>query len=86
MGVLMPETGDGTQGLPQKSTPVRTPFSHKGRRGSVGVLMPETIASYVSACDARGKGECGRPIRAYPKNCDLFACGVIAVRAAGLFG
>jgi hypothetical protein len=24
--------------------------------------------------------------RAYPKNCNLFACGVIAVRAAGLFG
>jgi hypothetical protein len=25
-------------------------------------------------------------LRAYPKNCNLFACGVIAVRAAGLFG
>jgi len=55
VGVLMPETGDGTQGLPQKSTPVRTPFSHKGRRGSVGVLMPETIASYISVCDAMGE-------------------------------
>ncbi len=25
-------------------------------------------------------------LRAYPKNCNLFACGVIALRAAGLFG
>jgi hypothetical protein len=25
-------------------------------------------------------------LRAYPKNWNLFACGVIAVRAAGLFG
>jgi TATA-binding protein-associated factor Taf7 len=25
-------------------------------------------------------------LRAYPKHCDLFACGVIAVRAAGLSG
>ncbi|WP_296759800.1 hypothetical protein [Roseiflexus sp.] len=25
-------------------------------------------------------------LRAYPQNCNLFACGVIAVRAAGLFG
>jgi hypothetical protein len=25
-------------------------------------------------------------LRAYLKNCNLFACGVIAVRAAGLFG
>jgi hypothetical protein len=44
-GVLMPETEDGTQGLPQKPTPVSippAPFSHKGRRGSLGVLMPET--------------------------------------------
>jgi len=36
LGVLMAETGDGTQGLARKSTPVSippTPFSHKGRRG-----------------------------------------------------
>ena len=26
LGVLMPETGDGTQGLPQKPTPVSTPL------------------------------------------------------------
>ena len=41
----MPEMEDGTQGLPQKPTSVSippTPFSHKGRRGSLGVLMPET--------------------------------------------
>jgi hypothetical protein len=25
-------------------------------------------------------------LRAYPKNWNLFACGVIAVRAAGFFG
>jgi hypothetical protein len=25
-------------------------------------------------------------LRAYPKKCNLFACGVIAVRAAGFFG
>jgi hypothetical protein len=37
MGVLMPETRDGTQQLPKKPTP-----SHKGRRGCLGVLMPET--------------------------------------------
>jgi len=45
LGVLMPETGDGTQGLPQKPAPVSilpAPFSHKGRRGSLSVLMPET--------------------------------------------
>jgi hypothetical protein len=24
-------------------------------------------------------------LRAYPQNCNIFACGVIAVRAAGLF-
>jgi len=45
LGVLMPETGDGTQGLAKTSTSVSiTPalFSHKGRRGSLGVLMPET--------------------------------------------
>ena len=44
-GVLMPETGDGAQGLPQKPAPASilpAPFSHKGRRGSLGVLMPET--------------------------------------------
>jgi hypothetical protein len=40
LGVLMPETEDGAQGLPQKPTPVRCPFSHEGRRGSLGVLMP----------------------------------------------
>jgi hypothetical protein len=41
----MAETGDGAQGLAKTSTPVSippAPFSHKGRRGSVGVLMPET--------------------------------------------
>jgi hypothetical protein len=41
----MAETGDGTQGLARKSTPVSippTPFSHKGRRGRLGVLMAET--------------------------------------------
>jgi len=45
LGVLMAETGDGTQGLAKKSTPVSIPpvsFSHKGRRGSLGVLMAET--------------------------------------------
>ena len=31
----MPETGDGTQRLSKKSTPVST----KGRRGSLGILM-----------------------------------------------
>jgi hypothetical protein len=34
LGVLMPETGDGTQGLAKKPTPVS--FSHEGRRGSLG--------------------------------------------------
>ena len=41
----MPERGDGTQGLAKTSTPVRSPpapFSHTGRRGRLGVLMPET--------------------------------------------
>jgi hypothetical protein len=45
LGVLMAETGDGTQGLAKKSTPVSmspTPFSRKGRRRILGVLMPET--------------------------------------------
>ena len=32
LGILMPETGDGTQELPQKPTPVST----KGRRGRAG--------------------------------------------------
>jgi hypothetical protein len=43
LGVLMPETEDGTQGLARTSTPVSispAPFSYKGRRGSLGVLMP----------------------------------------------
>jgi hypothetical protein len=43
LGVLMAETGDGTQGLAKTSTPVSispAPFSYKGRRGSLGVLMP----------------------------------------------
>ena len=41
----MAETGDGTQGLAKKSTLVSippAPFSHTGRRGRLGVLMPET--------------------------------------------
>jgi hypothetical protein len=41
----MPETGAGTQGLAKTSTSVSiTPalFSYKGRRGRLGVLMPET--------------------------------------------
>ena len=45
LGVLMAETGDGTQGLAKKSTPVSilpAPFSHTGRRGRLGVLMAET--------------------------------------------
>ena len=45
LGVLMPETEDGTRGLAKTSTPVRSPpapFAHTGRRGSLGVLMPET--------------------------------------------
>ena len=45
LGVLMAETGDGTQGLAKKPTPVSippAPFFHKGRRGSLGVLMAET--------------------------------------------
>ena len=45
LGVLMAETGDGTQGLAKTSTPVRfpqPPFSHTGRRGRLGVLMAET--------------------------------------------
>ena len=45
LGVLMPETKDGTQGLAKKSTPVSippTPFSRKGKRRILGVLMPET--------------------------------------------
>jgi hypothetical protein len=45
LGVLVPETGDGTQGLAKTSTPVSippAPFSHTGRRGSLGVLMAET--------------------------------------------
>ena len=45
LGVLMADTGDGTQGLAKTSTPVSippTPFSHTGRRGSMGVLKPRT--------------------------------------------
>jgi hypothetical protein len=41
----MPETEDGTQGLAKTSPPVRipsAPFSHKGRRGRLGVLMRHT--------------------------------------------
>ena len=44
LGVLVPETGDGTQGLAKTSTPVSippAPFSHTGRRGSWGVLKPK---------------------------------------------
>ena len=35
LGIQMPETGDGTQGLPKKPIPVLspTPFSHKFRGG-----------------------------------------------------
>ena len=41
MGVLMPETEDGTQGLPQQPSPVSIPPNpHKGRRGTLDVLMP----------------------------------------------
>jgi len=34
---------------------------------------------------AIGSTSMGTALRAYPKNWNLFACGVIAVRAAGLF-
>jgi hypothetical protein len=43
VGVLMPETREGTQGLPKKPAPVSIPpvlFFHEGRRGSLGDLMP----------------------------------------------
>jgi hypothetical protein len=36
LGVLMPETADGTQGLAKKSTPVSIPQPHTGRRGEFG--------------------------------------------------
>jgi hypothetical protein len=38
LGVLMPETEDGTQGLPQKPTPVRypCPLLPHGEKGEVG--------------------------------------------------
>ena len=40
MGVLMPETGDGTQGLSKNPPPF--PISHAWEMGNGGVLMPET--------------------------------------------
>jgi len=68
LGVLMPETGDSTQGLPKKPAPVSispAPFSHKGRRGTLGVLMPETGDStqgLVREPARVRKGETGRAL------------------------
>ena len=65
MGVLMDETGDGTQGLAKTSTPVSippTPFSHKGRRGSLGVLktLGAGIQRNMRALIARRGADQGR--------------------------
>jgi hypothetical protein len=40
LGVLMAETGDGTQGLAKKTYPCEP--AHTGRRGRLGVLTPAT--------------------------------------------
>jgi ribosome-associated protein len=45
LGILMPETGDGTQELPQKPTPVST----KGRRGRAGRSMPHVSNDSTSS-------------------------------------
>jgi hypothetical protein len=53
LGVLMPETGDGTQGLPQKPTPVSTPLPPSPARGRGGVwasgCTPEARAPEVAS-------------------------------------
>ncbi len=36
LGVLMPETEDGAQGLPQKPTPVSCPLLPRGEKGESG--------------------------------------------------
>jgi hypothetical protein len=36
LGVLMPETEDGTQGLAKKSTPVSNPLLPQGEKGEFG--------------------------------------------------
>ena len=63
LGVLMPETEDGTQGLPQQPSPVSLPphsFSHKGRRGTLGVLIPFFPHSPARLSCTQGR-EIGRP-------------------------
>ena len=65
MGVLIPETGDGTQGLAKTSTPVSispAPFSYKGRRGSLGVLMAKMGDS------TQGLAKKSTPVRVLPRN------------------
>ena len=36
LGVLMPETGDGTQGLAKTSTPMSNPLLPQGEKGECG--------------------------------------------------
>jgi len=43
-------------GFPKNLPLSDRPISHTGRRGSLGILMPETIASSISVCDAMGEG------------------------------
>jgi len=38
-GVVMPETGDGTQGFPKKPASVSNPLLPQGEGGSLGVLL-----------------------------------------------
>jgi hypothetical protein len=79
LGVLMAETGDGTQGLAKKSTPVSippTPFSHTGRRGSA--RRPDAQNARSNAGASRNTrpwmAACGQDARAPRSSADTRAC------------
>jgi hypothetical protein len=66
-------------------TPAQAGFPPASRDFSRQAASGNTLSHQVRRSDARNS-HATRVLRAYPQNCNLFACGVIAVRAAGLFG
>ena len=52
----MAETGDGTQGLAKKSTPVSSPLLPQGEKEEVGVLILNSVQRLLVRNDKSGEG------------------------------